>query len=194
MASQEPDISEIPKAEHGQSSSHVSDKSAKGNFGIDETRNGQESALSIEFPEGGLRAWLVAGGATGVLFCNSGYINAFGVYQDYYLTHQLHDYSSSEVAWIGSIQIFFLFGGSLFGGPLFDRHGEKVIWAPAMTLVFSVMMTSLCDKYYQFMLAQGILGGISMGMTMSPALASAGQYFHRKRGAAMGLAVAGASL
>lgn len=33
-----------------------------------------------------------------------------------------------------------------------------------------------------------------MGMTMAPAMASVGQYFHKNRGAAMGLAVGGSSL
>lgn len=56
------------------------------------------------------------------------------------------------------------------------------------------MMTSLCKQYYQFMLAQGVLGGISMGMSMAPAMAATGQYFQKKRGAAIGLAVAGSSL
>lgn len=55
-------------------------------------------------------------------------------------------------------------------------------------------MTSLCKSYYQFLLAQGFLGGISLGMCMAPALASTGQYFQRKRGAAMGIVVAGSSL
>lgn len=70
----------------------------------------------------------------------------------------------------------------------------QVIWPPAVVLVFSVMMTSLCKEYYQFMLAQGILGGISMGMTMAPSIASTGQYFNKNRGAAMGIAIAGSSL
>lgn len=56
------------------------------------------------------------------------------------------------------------------------------------------MMTSLCKEYYQFMLAQGILGGIGMGMTISPGMAATGQYFQKKRGAALGLAVGGSSL
>lgn len=30
------------------------------------------------FPEGGARAWSVAIGAAGVLFCTFGYVNAFG--------------------------------------------------------------------------------------------------------------------
>lgn len=56
------------------------------------------------------------------------------------------------------------------------------------------MMTSLCKEYYQFMLAQGILCGISNGMIMSPSMAATPQYFNKKRGAAMGMAIAGSSL
>src|ERR1700734_2029921 len=56
------------------------------------------------------------------------------------------------------------------------------------------MMTSICISYYQFVLAQGILGGLSAGMTMSPAMAATGQYFNKKRAAALGMAIAGSSL
>ena len=65
---------------------------------------------------------------------------------------------------------------------------------PGIVYVFSIMMTSICKKYYQFLLAQGIVGGISMGLTMAPGMAATGQYFNKNRGAAMGLAVAGSSI
>jgi MFS family permease len=110
------------------------------------------------------------------------------------MSHQLSSESPSSISWIGSLQIFFLFMGNLFGGPLFDRYGSKTLWPPAITYLFSVFMTSLCTKYYQFMLAQGVLGGISMGMTMAPCMAATGQYFNKKRGAALGLAISGSSI
>ncbi|KAL3478821.1 major facilitator superfamily domain-containing protein [Aspergillus californicus] len=147
-----------------------------------------------EFPEGGLRAWGVALGNAGVMLCTLGYVNSWGVYQAYYQVNQLRDQSSSSIAWIGSIQTFFLFSASLVGGPLFDRYGSKVIYPPAVVYVFTIFMTSLCKEYYQFMLAQGILGGISQGLVMAPAMAATPQYFSKKRGAAMGLAVAGSSV
>lgn len=56
------------------------------------------------------------------------------------------------------------------------------------------MLTSIAKEYYQFILAQGVLGGISMGMTMSPSMAATPQYFNKNRGAAMGIAVAGSSV
>jgi predicted MFS family arabinose efflux permease len=65
---------------------------------------------------------------------------------------------------------------------------------PAILFIFSVMMTSLCTQYYQFMLAQGILGGICCGIMFTPAMAAIGQYFQARRGLAMGIAVSGSSL
>lgn len=55
-------------------------------------------------------------------------------------------------------------------------------------------MTSISTKYWHFILAQGVLGGISMGMTMAPAMAAVPQYFNKKRGAAMGATIAGSSV
>ncbi|KAI3391322.1 hypothetical protein diail_7513, partial [Diaporthe ilicicola] len=146
------------------------------------------------FPDGGLRAWSVAAGHAGAMFCTFGYINSFGIYEEYYASHQLKDSSSSAISWIGSLNLFFVFVGTLFGGPMFDRYGGKVILPAALVYVFSIMMTSLCNELWQFILAQGLLGGISLGMTMGPANAATPQYFQKKRGAAVGLAVAGSSV
>lgn len=56
------------------------------------------------------------------------------------------------------------------------------------------MMTSLCKEYWQFMLAQGVLTGLADGLLMFPAIAALPQYFNKKRGAAMGIAIAGSSV
>jgi MFS family permease len=63
-----------------------------------------------------------------------------------------------------------------------------------LVYIVSIMTTSICTKYYQFMLAQGVLSGISNGMVMCPTMAAAPQYFNKKRAAAMGLGIAGSSL
>jgi hypothetical protein len=109
---------------------------------------GNEKEVGVTaFPEGGMRAWSVALGCGGIVFCTFGYVNSFGyvfqcictvtengsdtdrdlsVLQEYYQTHQLQHKSPSDISWIGSLQIFFLFAGSLIGGPLFDKYGAKV--------------------------------------------------------------------
>ncbi|EXJ81382.1 hypothetical protein A1O3_07673 [Capronia epimyces CBS 606.96] len=145
-------------------------------------------------PEGGTRAWLVVLGSTLALFSTLGYVNSFGVYQEYYSTHQLRDRSASSIAWIGSIQVFFQFSSGVVAGPLFDRHGEKIMWFPCVTYTFAIMMTSLCKEYYQFILAQGILSGISSGLIFTVAVSVPNHYFRRNIGAAVGIIVAGSSL
>ncbi|KAI0502781.1 monocarboxylate permease-like protein [Xylaria bambusicola] len=147
-----------------------------------------------DFPEGGARAWGVASGASLVSFCTLGYVTSFGVFQTYYIQHQLSDESPSTIAWIGSLQFFFIFSAGLVAGPLFDRHGAKILFPACIIYVASVMLTSISSQYWHFILAQGILGGVSSGMVLNPAFAAAPQYFFRKRGAAMGLVVAGSSV
>jgi len=56
------------------------------------------------------------------------------------------------------------------------------------------MLTSLCTEYYQFMLAQGVLGGLANGLTYTPTLTAVNQYFFKRRPLAMGIASSGSSL
>lgn len=56
------------------------------------------------------------------------------------------------------------------------------------------MMTSLCKEYWQFMLAQGLLLGLGMGLMVFPAMTAVSQFFDKKRAAALGLAVSGSSI
>ncbi|KAL4933217.1 MCT family MFS transporter [Aspergillus undulatus] len=161
------------------------------------TSNTDEKALTDTFgpaPDGGFRAWMVAVGAACTIFSTLGFANSFGVLQEYYAAHQLKDESSDTIAWIGSLAAFLQFATGAIAGPLFDRVGAWVIRPAAITYVFALMMTSLCTKYYQIMLAQGVLVGISTGLLQFPAFAAVSQYFDKKRAAALGLAVAGSSI
>lgn len=65
---------------------------------------------------------------------------------------------------------------------------------PALLYVFSIMMNSICKTLWQLILAQGILGGLTAGMTFSPGISAVGHYFRKNRGFAMSLGVAGSSL
>ncbi len=60
------------------------------------------------------------------MFVSVGFINAFGVFEEYYTTSLLKDKSASDVAWIGSFELFVMFGGTLPVGYLSDKYGPKV--------------------------------------------------------------------
>jgi MFS family permease len=57
-----------------------------------------------------------------------------------------------------------------------------------------MMMLSLCKTYWQFMLVQGVLQGIAMGLLQFPAFGAVSQYFDKKRAAALGVVVSGSSI
>lgn len=56
------------------------------------------------FPEGGAKAWLTVAGASVCLFVSFGWVNCAGVFQDYYQTNQLKEYSASAISWIPALQ------------------------------------------------------------------------------------------
>ncbi|KAL4778691.1 major facilitator superfamily domain-containing protein [Aspergillus varians] len=145
-------------------------------------------------PDGGFKAWLVAIGAACTIFSTLGFANSFGVLQEYYSSHQLADQSSDRIAWIGSMASCLQFVTGAIAGPLFDRLGAWIIRPAAVLYIFALMMTSLCKEYWQFMLAQGVLVGISTGLLQFPTMAAVSQWFDKKRAAALGLAIAGSSI
>lgn len=77
-------------------------------------------------PDGGLKAWLAAAGGSCIFFAALGFANAFGVFEEYYLSHQLAGKSADDVAWIGSLATCLQFAAGALGGPLFDRYGAWV--------------------------------------------------------------------
>ena len=56
------------------------------------------------------------------------------------------------------------------------------------------MMLSLCDEYYQVILAQGLCTGLGGGLIYVPALAIVSTQFSSKRSLAVGIASTGSNI
>lgn len=56
------------------------------------------------------------------------------------------------------------------------------------------MLLSLCTKYYQFILCQGIGMGTCLGVIMNLTICCPSQFFRKKRGIALGLLASGSSI
>ncbi|KAJ3773655.1 major facilitator superfamily domain-containing protein [Lentinula raphanica] len=154
----------------------------------------EESATSL-VSEGGLKAYLTVFGAFLALFCTFGQMNAFGTFQAWYTTHQLSTLDSSTISWIGSLQfwVFFFSGGPI--GYLFDRYGpRKLMLVGTICYVLSIMMTSISTQYYQYILSQGVLFGLGVGLMFYPSLSSVATHFVTYRATATGIAMAGSGI
>ncbi|KIK66122.1 hypothetical protein GYMLUDRAFT_158610 [Collybiopsis luxurians FD-317 M1] len=153
------------------------------------------SDSQADFPDGGLRAWLIVLGTSFSTLASFGYINSWGVFQSYYEQNLLKDHSPSSIAWIGSLQICLVFLPALISGRLFDLGIFKIPFiASSILLVVSTFLVAECTQYWQFVLCQGLATGIGVGMVFAPSMGIIGHWFKRKRGAAMGLTTLGSSI
>ncbi|PYH44576.1 putative MFS monocarboxylate transporter, partial [Aspergillus saccharolyticus JOP 1030-1] len=128
---------------------------------------------------------MLLGSFTGV-FCTVGFVNSFGLFEEYYAKVQLAGESQSTIAWIEAVAVFFIFSVSAVSGALLDAIGPRILLlAGSVGSVFSLMMTSLCKEFYQFILAQGILLGISQSLLTCPMVALVSQHIKVIRGASL---------
>ncbi|KAH9926041.1 uncharacterized protein B0H18DRAFT_954918 [Fomitopsis serialis] len=165
---------------------------------------------AINIPDGGLQAWLSVLG--GFLICTTtfGYSNSFGVFQDYYVLSGAS--SASNISWIGSLQLFFMFVVGLPAGKLFDQgYFHYVVGSGSILYVFclfsedyvliirelgSMFMLSLANphKYYQLVLSQGIGMGIGSGLMLVPAMSVQTHHWRVRRSLAMGIVMTGSGV
>lgn len=144
-------------------------------------------------PDGGFTAWLHSLLMHIVFFNTWGVANGYGVFQNYY--SQTLGVSQASIAWIGSVQVFFLFGIGVVTGRLTDAGYFRITFYTGVFFqVFGLFMTSLCKTYWQIFLAQAVCVGIGNGFAFCPALAVLSQYFKRNRAVAVGIASAGSAV
>ncbi|KAF9778633.1 MFS general substrate transporter [Thelephora terrestris] len=140
------------------------------------------------------RRWLVVLGAFLALFCTFGQLTSFGTYLSWYKQNQLSSYSSSTISWIGSLQLWMFFFSGAAVGWYFDHHGPRpLLVTGAVIYTSSIIMISFCKSYYQYLLAQGVLFGLGVGLMFYPPISSVATHFSEYRATALGIAAAGSS-
>jgi MFS family permease len=146
-------------------------------------------------PNGGTQAWMQVVASFCIFFNTWGVLNTFGIFQTYYESGALFHESSSNISWIGSVQAYCVLVVGLVSGPIYDRgHLRGLVVVGSFLLVLGFMMLSLCETFWQTMLAQGFCVGIGAGCLFVPSLAILPTYFSTKIGLAVGLAASGSSL
>ncbi|KAF9448297.1 MFS general substrate transporter [Macrolepiota fuliginosa MF-IS2] len=162
---------------------------------MDHLHSETKTADHDDYPDGGLRAWLIILGTWCCTFSTFGFVNTWGVFQSYYEIHMLKNSSPSQIAWIGSVQYSLVFLPGLITGRLFDLGYLKVpFFLGTVILVVATFLTAQCEEYWHFLLCQGFTVGIACGICFGPTLSVVGHWFKKRRGIAMGVTATGSSL
>jgi MFS family permease len=102
---------------------------------------------------------------------------------------------AAQIAWIGSIQLFFTTLGCLPGGILLDKgYLQSTIAAGTFLEVLGLVLTSFFTGYWPVFFAQGVCMGIGSGLVALVPVAVLAMFFDKKRMLATGLASTGASV
>jgi hypothetical protein len=100
---------------------------------------------NIEYPEGGLRAWLVVFGSFCGMTAGFGYMNTIGIFHAYLGSHQLSQYGEQAIGWVFSVYVFLSFFCGVQIGPVFDAHGPRWILAVGtVCLLLSAFLMGEC--------------------------------------------------
>lgn len=100
---------------------------------------------TLTFPEGGLSAWLVVVGCFSAMLSVFGLINSSAVFESYFSTHQLKEYSASQLGWIFSLYLFMVFFVGIQVGPIFDHYGPRwVVAIGSLLMLLSIMLLGFC--------------------------------------------------
>lgn len=149
---------------------------------------------ALDYLEGGREAWLVVLGAWLGLFCTFGLVTCVGVFLEHYQEGPLAQYSSSQISWITSMQVFFQVGGSAVWGRFYDSYGPR--WLLLMgtpVYCFGLMMLSMSTEYYQIVLSQSVLSSLGSGAIFTASLTSTTSWFSKKRATVFGIVNSGSS-
>jgi MFS family permease len=152
--------------------------------------NADASISSDEKVEADKWRFLQIVGANLLYFNSFGLVNCYGIFQAYWKTTVIPHESDARVAWIGSLGAWLLFFVGFLSGPLFDAGYLRLLLAGSTFFVtLGLMMTSLCDEYWQFMLAQGLCLGIGMGLGLTPSITLPMTWYPTPAGRAMSMGI-----
>ncbi|KAK9475980.1 major facilitator superfamily domain-containing protein [Lipomyces japonicus] len=143
----------------------------------------------------GFRPWVVVFGGFCAQFCSLGYMNIAGIFQEYYITHQLYGYTPSEVAWIVGLMNFVFSTGGLVVGRLFDLYGVKYTTIPGCILVTAgIIAMGSSTEYYQLILSQSICSALGASFLYYTSTACISSWFSERLGFASGIATSGTAV
>jgi MFS family permease len=141
-------------------------------------------------PDGGSLAWTQVFCTHLTIFTTFGFFTSFGVYQTYY--ENTLGIEPSTISWIGSIQVFLLFGIGTFTGRATDAGLFRPVYiAGAVFQLIGIFTMAESTKLWHLFLSQAMCLGIANGLQFCPSMALVSTYFAKRRAFALGITALG---
>lgn len=138
-------------------------------------------------------AWVAVGAAFTAHFIAFGIIYSFTVFFPSILKE--FDQGRGQTSWIVSIAAGLLLGAGGVAGKLSDRLGpSRVVVAGGVLIGIGLFLSSMATAIWHVYLSYGVVLGFGVSCCFVPSVATVGQWFERRRGLAIGFAVAGSGV
>ncbi|ORX46267.1 MFS general substrate transporter [Hesseltinella vesiculosa] len=98
----------------------------------------------------------------------------------------------TTLSWIGSIWLAMaVILGPVYGYVVYKVGYRWILISAVFCNTFAMMMASISTEMWQLMLTQGFLAGFGASLVWFPCISAPQQYFSKRRGMAVGIAISG---
>lgn len=122
-------------------------------------------------------------------------MSGYGTFQTIYEKGLLENNTPFQISVIGSLQTFLMVFLGFVAGPLYDLgYFRHLLTTGSFLIVVGTLLQSFCTRFWQLLLAQGILIGVGAGCLAILSVAITSLWFTTKLPLANGIAASGSGL
>ncbi|KAB8237138.1 major facilitator superfamily domain-containing protein [Aspergillus alliaceus] len=150
--------------------------------------------FSLPPPDTGYRPWICLAACFLVEALVWGFPFSYGIFHDYYSSHEPFMSQPSGIAAIGTSAMGIMYFGCNFcflGIRVLPWLKNKIALAGLCVMIVSLVASSFAESVQQLILTQGILYGIGGTLLYSPVIVYVDEWFVRRKGFAYGIMWAG---
>ncbi len=138
-------------------------------------------------------AWVIDIACFFVQFFVVGNVFSFGVFLPTYI--DAFNSNQATASWIGSIGSFLMVFLGVFTGAFDDRFGNhRIVFIGSILIVIGMILASFATELWHLYLTHGLITGFGYSACFISSVGIVGQWFKKKRGLAVGIAVAGSGI
>ncbi|XP_044734933.1 monocarboxylate transporter 12-B-like [Chrysoperla carnea] len=152
----------------------------------------QRTKMKLEVPDGGW-GWMVVLGVAATNMFNQSLISLFGLIFGEELENMGHGTSGAAFV-MNSMSVVTNFSGFITGPVIKKYSYRKVAITGSLLTSIGLILSSQATSLWQIFLSYSIISGLGLGLIAPSSFVAVNTYFSKRRGRAVGMAMAGTGL